>query len=73
MHTSPNADAGTHSFLANYSSVVIEVDAVYLDYHMGEGGLLNCAWCLFYCSETFWVRTTAHKTKALSLISAIHH
>ena len=77
----------THCFWANYSSVVIEVDVFsrcrlkevwggggMFDV-MGErgGGLLNCACWLFYSSETFWVRTTNHKTKALSLISAIHH
>lgn len=39
----------------------------------GWRGLLNCACWLFYSSETFWVRTTNHKTEALTLISAIHH
>lgn len=32
-----------------------------------------CVCWLFYSRETFWMRTTNHKMKALSLISAIYH
>lgn len=74
--TSTHARAHTHehSFLANYSLVVIEKEAVSKCKGSSERwGLLKCACWLFYSSETFWLRTTNHKTRALSLISAIHH
>lgn len=76
------------TFWANYSSAVIEVDVslrcrLRESFFGGGEGVLrlmgwrgsrpNCA-CLRFCSgETFWARITNHKTKALCLISAIHH
>lgn len=62
MNTSPNAHARTHCFLANYSSVVIEVDVVsrcrlrkfqevgVMCDEVGRRGSLNCACWLFYSS-----------------------